>query len=392
MNKDFVDFPNVGAPRWWTAGFSPVLPRDDAQKQIESARLIGAASDRENNFGIIRLLLAIVVCLGHLESILPGRYGALAWPSDNFGGGRAVDCFFVISGYLIFQSCRRSLSLWSYARKRSLRLYPALLAAVLGATVLGGFITTLPLSEYLSFPTLRYVLCSLAFATFAAPRLPGVFQHNQYTFVNGPLWTLKVEVMFYTMVPMFLWLARRIRFEALAVVTYIASVAFRIAMNHLAASHPSGHYEELGRQLPGQLSFFMAGAIIEKHIGAFTRHVWWLLGGAAVALLSGVYLLYPAAMGIITIWLCIVVPCIDITPRFGDYSYGLYVTHFPIIQAFAALGVLATHPTERTIVVLGVCFAGAVLSWHFVERPTIHSNLSLFVPRDAVPKINSLCR
>jgi peptidoglycan/LPS O-acetylase OafA/YrhL len=341
---------------------------------------------RANNFGLMRLLLAAMVCLSHLESILPGDYGALAWPSDHFGGGRAVDCFFVISGYLIFQSCRRSSSLSSYTKKRARRIYPALVAAVLGATVLGGFITTVPLSGYLSFPTLRYLVSNLAFATFAAPRLPGVFEHNRDTFVNGPLWTLKVEVMFYIAVPFFLWLARRIRFEILAAITYIASVAFRTAMLHLDALHPQGHFEELSRQLPGQLSFFMAGAMIERHIKAFTQRIWWLVPAAITALLPGIYALYPAAVAIIVIWLCVVVPCVDFTPRLGDYSYGLYVTHFPIIQTFAALGVLAAQPGLRTIAALGICAGVAVISWHFVERRFVERPSAKPVVSTAVPE------
>ncbi|MDP9054665.1 MAG: acyltransferase [Acidobacteriota bacterium] len=337
----------------------------------EVAMPVSALGARLNNFGIIRLILAVIVCLGHLESILPRDYGILAWPSDYFGGNRAVDCFFVISGYLIFRSCRRSTSLRTYALKRARRLYPALFAAVLGSTILGAFITRLPLSAYLSLPTLRYIACNLCFATFLAPTLPGVFEQNRDVFVNGPLWTLKIELMFYCAVPAYLWLARRIRFETLALVTYIASVAFRLTMNTWAAAHPNGPWEELGRQLPGQLSFFMAGALIENNIKAFRQHVWWLLGAAAVMLLPGIYLLYPAALGIIVIWLCVVAPCVDFTSRFGDYSYGLYVTHFPIIQTFAALGILSAFPALRTVAALAICAAVAVLSWHFVELPAL---------------------
>ena len=48
----------------------------------------------------------------------------------------------------------------------------------------------------------RYLGWNLAFLNFMEPALPGVFEANRFTEINGALWTLKIEVMFYLVLPL----------------------------------------------------------------------------------------------------------------------------------------------------------------------------------------------
>jgi peptidoglycan/LPS O-acetylase OafA/YrhL len=76
-----------------------------------------------------------------------------------------------------------------------------------------------------------------------------VFATNRFHEVNGALWTLKIEVMFYTLLPALAWLLRasgRMRW------VYVGAEAWRAAFE--AAGNP-----EIARQLPGQMSFFISG-------------------------------------------------------------------------------------------------------------------------------------
>src|SRR3978361_2505499 len=88
-------------------------------------------SERTNNLDLVRLLLALVVVLSHMDAILPTNYWPLQTLIQVFSGTNAVDCFFVISGFLIFQSCRRSRSLLAYSSKRIRRIYPGLVVVIL---------------------------------------------------------------------------------------------------------------------------------------------------------------------------------------------------------------------------------------------------------------------
>ncbi len=78
--------------------------------------------------------------------------------------------------------------------------------------------------------------------------------------VDGALWTLKVEVMFYAAVPIIVYLVRRHGRLPVLVTLYFLSVAYVSFMTMQAERTGSGMYEELVRQLPGELAYFMAGA------------------------------------------------------------------------------------------------------------------------------------
>ncbi len=329
-----------------------------------------------NNFDLIRLLLAAAVVVAHMVALLPADYGPVATFTGIFGGGNAVDCFFVISGYLIFQSYNRSRTARSYAVKRARRIYPALFATIILCALAGAALTTLPLREYVP-GALRYVGFNLVFMTFKQQTLPGVFENAPYHYVNGPLWTLKVEVMFYIAVPFIVWFARRfIRFPVLAVLIYVGSVAYHLTLSRLAAAHDSSFYDELARQLPGQMSFFIAGGLIDNGFVAFRKYRTVLVPASIAALalcaafgnLSLVYALYPGALAILVIYACVLLPRLVNIGKYGDFSYGLYIVHYPILQTFGTLGLLAGTPLLRSLAAFACCFAAAVLSWHLIEK------------------------
>ena len=328
---------------------------------------------RQNNFDAARLFLAMTVVLGHLMWILPGDYGPLKAFIDHFDGPAAVDCFFVISGFLIFRSFRRSRRHFDYWSNRTCRIYPALVAIVVMTVASGAFITTVSPREYFCPATLRYILFNLLFMSFKQNMLPGLFGNNEVSYVNGALWTLKIEVMFYATVPFVAFFARKVvRFEILASAIYVLSVLFKMVLHHLAVTGHVQVYENWSNQLPGQLSFFMAGGLLEYCSEGFRRHAGIYLVLAILGLILskqlGVYAFYPASLAVVVIYLCDVFPCLGSVSKYGDFSYGLYVSHFPIIQSFAALALFAGHPGLRAVIALLSCLLYAVLSWHLVEK------------------------
>ena len=101
------------------------------------AEHVGGEADfpRENNFNFLRFALAVLVLFSHSFSLI---HGGDRWDwlyiltrGQVFGGGLAVDGFFIISGSLILQSWLRSLSAGDYLRKRALRIYPGYLVCAL---------------------------------------------------------------------------------------------------------------------------------------------------------------------------------------------------------------------------------------------------------------------
>jgi peptidoglycan/LPS O-acetylase OafA/YrhL len=64
-------------------------------------------------------------------------------------------------------------------------------------------------------------------------------------------------------------------------------------------------------------------------------------------------------------------PVVKGPKRWGDFSYGTYVLHWPIIQLVVAAGIYRNNPWLALALTLVAVAIGAVLSWFFVEKPSL---------------------
>ena len=101
-----------------------------------------------NNFDLLRLLLSVTVVFYHSHTLTHAP--ELAIIPSLFSGDRAVEAFFIVSGFLIPQSWSRSSSWRDYAIKRAFRLYPAYLLVVLLSFTLGSMASDLPWPDFLT--------------------------------------------------------------------------------------------------------------------------------------------------------------------------------------------------------------------------------------------------
>jgi peptidoglycan/LPS O-acetylase OafA/YrhL len=330
---------------------------------------------RLNNFDLLRLALAVAVACEHayLVGLPPLRLGAFGAVFDGYA---AVECFFVISGYLIFQSWEASSSLRSYAAKRIRRVYPAYATVVIAMALAGALLTTLTPAAYFTSPAwLRYLGANLLFLNFLQPTLPGVFTAAAEPWVNGPLWTIKIEVMFYMTVPLLALLRRRIAFVWIFAALYVGSVAWAQLFDTLRIATGRDVYAILERQLPGQMAFFVSGGLLYYYADAFRRRAG-LFAAIGLAVVIAHYKfdlpwLYPTALAAVVIYAAEGLPYLGNFGRFGDMSYGLYVVHYPVLQVIAALG-LSALPAAAFAAGLAIAILLAFLSWHLIEKPTLH--------------------
>lgn len=328
-----------------------------------------ATTHAHNNFNLLRLLFALMVVVYHAIA-LTGSAGwerAEAWTS--IGAEIGVQGFFVLSGYLVWASLERSSSLGVYAEKRARRLLPGYFAVVLVCAIAAVILVPAVRADLATLG--QYLGWNLSFLNFMAPGLPGVFEANRFTEINGALWTLKIEVMFYLLLPILafvLKIAGSGRWIVIAVI-YFAAEAWRNLL-----PQQGGAMVEVARQLPGQMSFFITGiALCAWRDGLNWRSA---LAPVGIVLLV-VSLIVPqavvlraAGLGIVAVWLAVGIPRLFDAARFGDLSYGLYIVHFPIIQCVIAAGLFAT-PTVGFAVAGGASLVAALLLWWLVERPAL---------------------
>ena len=98
--------------------------------------------DKRNNFDFLRFFFASLVIVSHSYSLtgqIANEPMVFYTNRENFGTF-AVNCFFCISGYLIFISLKRSKTIKSYVWKRLLRLFPGLFVMLLFTILIVPFL------------------------------------------------------------------------------------------------------------------------------------------------------------------------------------------------------------------------------------------------------------
>lgn len=317
---------------------------------------------RQNNFDIVRLVLAVAVFFSHSFPIAakPSLYNISVWSNAAI----AVQCFFVVSGFLIFSSYHQSASLSDYIRKRACRIFPAYFAVVIICALGGSLFSSLPLQDYFGRELSTYLITNLTFLNYLHPTLPGVFDSNPIPVINGALWTIKVELMFYVSVPLISVLFKYAPKYVVLAVLYVAGLVFR------KLCEATGHVS-LAVQLPGQLQYFMSGALLYFYNARFKEYANRLIVPAiliaALEIYLGTRVLFPLCLAFITIYLALCAPVFNrFRPRW-DLSYGFYLWHFPLLQVVTFMGWFRS-PALGLLASGAITGLASVISWTALER------------------------
>ena len=347
-----------------------------------STRLADFDGSRDNNFNLIRFLAAVAVLFSHSYLLASGDeyldpvFRATGWTA----GMHAVDIFFVTSGFLIMSSLVRNPSPVHFIKARVLRIYPALIVAVLFcAFVVGPLFTKLALMDYLSNGQVYwFALANAMLEPFPIQyTLPGVFGGQPYpNDVNGSLWTLPHEIKAYVGTGLlFFTLMLLPKRDKLFPLAFFAATALVIAYYGYRIWQADG----LAHDYVRLYVFFMVGGcffILRERI-VLSIALAGLLFVAAVAC----FLLLKNNIAWNMAWLILlpyVLFCLAYLPagplrRFnalGDYSYGIYIYAFPVQQMVVALRP-GVSPIQMSLAALPVVLVIAVLSWHFIEKPSL---------------------
>lgn len=161
-------------------------------------------TSREHNHFLdsLRGLAALWVVFNHTQEYLPNALpeipSVIRQPLIQYGG-LGVQVFFVLSGYVIAQSLQRTRmdtpALGNFMVRRMVRLSPPYWAAVVFALVVSS-VSAVAKDEVWSFPSIGRLLAHVVY-------LPDLLNMEM---INGVHWTLYIEVQFYVLIGIFLWL------------------------------------------------------------------------------------------------------------------------------------------------------------------------------------------
>lgn len=330
------------------------------------------ATNVNNNFNLVRICLSLVVFFYHIFALTQNTQ--IAWFSGVFNADFAVKGFFAISGYLIMGSYSKSSSLSQYLSKRFNRIYPAYFAVIFFSFLLGIIFTSLNFTDYLTnVGTFKYLLYNLFFFNTLQPSLPGVFNFNRINVLNGSLWTIKIEVCLYLLLPIISYLYKKSNPYIITFAIYLLSVCWVIYFSMISNNVNSSAYS---RQFVGQLSYFILGAFmnVNRNISAKIPYI--------ILLILPVYLFLDkdiVRFSLQPIIYSLFVLYISVLPRFkyfnitklGDISYGIYLFHFPIIQVLIHIKIFEYNVYLGIILATIITFFFAFISWNFIEKKFI---------------------
>ncbi|MBN8841287.1 MAG: acyltransferase [Sphingomonadales bacterium] len=330
-----------------------------------------------NNLTLVRLVLASAVIWTHCIWLVTGAeiddptvalFGA---PISDF----AVDGFFFLSGFLVYNSLLRRGSAWDFARARLARLWPGLAVSVVVVTVVGYFAAGLPAAQYLHGDTVRFIFSNLSL-TKGHYTLTGVTVAGTPIAVNGSLWTIPWEVRCYILLFLasLLSLSRPTRIVPLLLVpTAVLVTLFHLPwVQQWTAQHVGTgplYYITTTDRLWTMFALGIAALIVWPRL----RLSWYVAGAGLVALaLSARFFPIPHLNSLVTGYCVLCAGFLTGTrsARWPDYSYGMYIYAYP-----AMLVVHALVPTQSyvllAVLTLFATVPLAALSWHFIEHPVL---------------------
>lgn len=162
-----------------------------------SGKLGDKINIKSSNINLLRFLCAIAVIISHSHAITLGQDDFVSKYTDGQCGlGKiAVSVFFFLSGLYVAKSLEKTKSINTFLKKRCIRIFPQLWIVVGSTIIIGIFLTTRSIYEYLICPkTYMYLLNAILIPVH---NLPGVFENLPYSTVNGALWTMPVEFVCY---------------------------------------------------------------------------------------------------------------------------------------------------------------------------------------------------
>lgn len=346
-----------------------------SQSKIFSTPIVRA----DNSFGFVRYILALDVLVAHF-AFLTDRTGCPHISTYEVVGG-----FFALSGFLIFKSYHHSTSTADYLRKRAWRIMPSYIAIVVACVLLLCPMSTLGIIDYFTnIQTWQYLVANLTFVNFVQPDLPGVFTDNIISAVNGSLWTMKVEWALYLSVPFAAWLILRKKCNPILVISliYLVSASYRWWLLNIYFSTGVRMYEILSRQVLGQMTFFYSGVLFYCY---YTRLERYFKVIAPVALIIYIFCVVYESVMPVTIYLTpfafsALVIALGLAGRWGmiankfeNFSYEIYLFHFPVIQVLATFAWFNELSTSRSLLI--VIASTCVLSYlcaRYISDPLRH--------------------
>lgn len=327
----------------------------------------------KNNFDFLRLVFSVFVVITHSHILSGAGEGDFLYSITNSQTNFSyigVRGFFIISGFLIFQSLLRSKGVIEFYWKRMLRLFPALFV-VLVLTIL-----ILPVVYESVMPYIRnkevwtYVPNNLSLYHLQFT-ISGVFKNNPSSGINGSLWTLCYEFSLYIFLSSLIIIRKNN--TLIKWVLLILFLFFSLMYINSSGNNPAFYRINFHGNLFNLSAFFFSGALFASFENEFYNY-------RKSLLVSGVFLIILAfsfsffeqvqffvlPLIVISCGTLSTNPINCISEQIGDLSYGIYIYSFPTQQILMHFFKFSYSGLLSSSIMISIIFAFA--SWHIIEK------------------------
>lgn len=296
-------------------------------------------------------------------------------------GYLGVDLFFVISGFLITGIIARQIeknrfSFIDFYGRRVRRLLPAAYTVLIATSLASA--TLLTTTQYRQF--LINLAGSIFFsANFTLWAQTGYFAPNSAYEPLLHMWSLAIEEQYYLLLPLTLFfIPSKFWLRILVAVSSLSLIGGLI----LATAKPSVAF------------FWLPPRAWELGVGSISALIWrkeaWqrlantlLVPSLAAIAVLPIWELPGVRPGLGAVLVCLASALIIVADnkrvqaflltqplaRIGDFSYSLYLVHWPIFALFRATRMTPEIPWLGSLLLIGASFVLAALLYRFVEEP-----------------------
>ncbi|WP_369617476.1 acyltransferase family protein [Flavobacterium sp. CFS9] len=330
---------------------------------------------RKNNFDFLRFSFALFVVISHSYPLsgsdLSNQWLLKITNNQIELSSLGLNGFFILSGYLIFQSLERSKNIVEYYWKRILRLFPGLFVVLALTILLAPFVYKSSISYLDNREVWTYIPRNLSLFKLQY-NIAEIFKDNPYHFaINGSLWTICYEFSFYVLLSiLFIIISKRRLVSFLLLFFFLMMFTgynfFGIQLSQISKFGISAyHFINLG-------TFFVGGSLLASLNIENFKHKNFLLIIVSIFLVITLYFnLYNFCKHIL---LTSIILIIGLNPlkyissfgKMGDPSYGIYIYGFPIQQTLMHFFNLNLSGLLTRSVLISIIFG--YLSWHLIEK------------------------
>ncbi len=340
---------------------------------------------RVNNLNLIRLLAALQVLLGHLSQEFP------VFSFDFLHMFKGVTIFFTLSGFLIFWSYDNNPNIKQYWVNRCLRIYPAMIVALVSAVVLMLLLGVIQSNVFVNSSFWLWISTQLTFLQEFTPSILHGFGHSSNP--NPVLWTISVEMLLYASIPLlYHWIKDYNRMGKTIVLLMIGLFSYLqnqtgFVTTFLQSLSSNGYWNIFNHpfcQFCSFAWFFIVGIMYYLYKDIIIPSIagkggWFLLIYTILCYFGfknnievGSYTPNGYSLFLYFVLTICVFSLAYTKPAFTketigntDVSYGLYIYHMLIYKTFSELG-LNSGIYAVLAVLLSCCVA--YLSWEFIEK------------------------